>query len=381
MVGPRTRSRIRASSIAGNYKTYLASSGALMSTTLGHTGTSESETTSDTTMARPYNVDHALTITHPTVEVGRVNGSRVSGFYRYEFNGYNPTNLSNVAYCPTANPVNTTELVTKALARMNPSRPTVDLPVFIFELKDFPRMLRHLGQVLSGHIKASDIAGGYIAWSFGWAPLISDVSKLIKLTKLIDDRMRWLSRLEAGGKISKSLGKNDFPDSIVGSQALSIAGLTWDVKRTESHKSWASAKSTLLGPLPTGFDDRRWLAARAALGLNISAASLWEALPWSWLIDYLSNVGDILDAGRGFIPHKVTNMCVMTTKTVQLIPANVHSTDGCSLTGGILKTVSKHRTVVANPTVGISFSPVLTWHQTGILTSLVTSSALRKIGR
>lgn len=383
MVGPRTRSITRGVSTPGGYKGYYNPTNALWYDVHGYSGTTDYATMSDTTMAPPFTSPHSLAAERRTVEVGRINGINFVGAIRYEFSDYNQANVTDIAYCPSPSSGDSnTELVTKALARMNPSRPKVDLPVFIFELKDFPRMLRQLGNILSGAIKASDVAGGYIAYSFGWAPLISDVSKLIGLTKLIDDRMRYLSRLEAGGRVKRSLGSRDFATADLGTGGNSLAGITWKWKRTEKHKSWATANVKLLGALPTKFEDRRWLAARAALGLNASAASIWEAIPWTWLIDYLSNVGDILDAGRGFIPHRVSSMCIMTTKTVQLKAEDVVSTGtSTTFTGGVLKTVSKSRAVIANPTPGISFNSVLTGHQAAILASLTTSSALRKIGK
>jgi hypothetical protein len=39
----------------------------------------------------------------------------------------------------------------------------------------------------------------------------------------------------------------------------------------------------------------RWNAAVHLFGLKPSPSVLWEIIPWSWLIDWCSNVGDVID--------------------------------------------------------------------------------------
>jgi hypothetical protein len=263
----------------------------------------------------------------------------------------------------------------------------VDLPVFIFELKDFPRMLRDMGRVLSKGIKPSDAAGGYIAYSFGWAPLISDLKKLVDFSAHIDQRIRSFRKLEVKAKQGGSLGTVQTRSSeILREVMIPSYWVTKPIYKgkivcNEERRHWYTARAELLTALPSNAEDERLLAAKAAFGLNLSAASLWEATPWSWLIDYLSNVGDYLDASRGFIPWKCTSICLMThsKQTITLQLEETHP--GITVSSGSFLNERKARTVVANPTPSIHFDPLFTNHQVGILTSLVTSNALRGVGK
>lgn len=386
-MGPRTRSRSTDFVSGGQYRSYYVHNGQLALVGNGYTGIAGSELNQDVTMAPPFNVPHNWTKWAATVDPLRLNGANViEGNYRTDLNNWNPTNRSSVAYCPNGTlSIDWAQLKTKALALMNPSKPTVDLPVFIFEFKDFPRMLQQLGRVLQKKVKPSDVAGGYIAYSFGWAPLISDATKLFGLSKLINDRLRYLQSLEAGRRSKRRLGGQGPTVTSQGTYTLPGWGATpwlsanWQI--TEKHTYWATGKVKLLGKLPSGYEEKRWLAARAALGLNLSAASLWEALPWSWLIDYFSNIGDILDSQRGFIPHQVTQLCVMATTEVENKLSGMKPYQGITASGGTLKRVYKQRGVYIAPTASFSFDTLLSTHQQGILLSLVSSRALRSIGK
>lgn len=372
----------------GNYHGYYKPTNALWYDVQGYSGPTGYVVNNDVTMPRPYTTPHPLTIIRRVADPLSISGMAENATFRVEYNGYHVQNRSAYAYCPNSEEtIPWVQLKTKAMALMNPSKPSVDLPVFIFELKDFPRMLQQLGRVLSGKARPSDVAGGYVAYSFGWAPLISDLGKLLKLSKLIDDRARQLKRLEDRRGLRKKLGKHgpstrSQPDysvstAIIGGQPAYKASR----QIIESGTYWATGKVNLLGKLPSGFDERRWLAARAALGLNLSAASLWEAMPWSWLIDYFSNVGDILDTQRGFIPISYKEICVMATIIVEDKLSGGETRPGLTVTGGTLKTTYKLRSVYIAPSPSIHFDSILTMHQTAILGSLASAKVLRSFGK
>jgi hypothetical protein len=385
-MGPRTRSRNLAYTGPGRYEVYSAADNVLQFTGFGGQGVYEFETNTDTTMSPPYVTPHNLTIIKREADPLLLNGSVTSGGTRMEWKDYNPSNRSLYAFCPNmSNTIPWSQLKTKAMALMNPSKPAVDLPVFLWEFKDFPRMLQQLGRVLNRQVKASDVAGGYVAWSFGWAPLISDVGKLLNLSKLINDRARYLERLADRKGVRRKLGKHGpFTTTLSDRVYLGHIPGEWyraSRKVVEEGEYWASGKLNLKGALPTGFDERRWQAARAALGLNLSAASLWEALPWSWLIDYFSNVGDILDAQRGFIPFSYKEVCVMARVEVRDELSGAKLMQGIQASGGMLKSTYKQRTVYVAPSPSLVFDGFLTNHQKAILLSLATAIPLRKAGR
>ena len=57
----------------------------------------------------------------------------------------------------------------------------------------------------------------------------------------------------------------------------------------------------------------------ALFGLNPTPSLLWEVLPWSWLIDWFSNVGDVVsNMSSNAVDNLVAHYAyVMRTQTVQ----------------------------------------------------------------
>jgi hypothetical protein len=277
---------------------------------------------------------------------------------------------------------------TKALAGMNPSTPTVDLPVFLFELREFPGMLRELGDILRKKVKPSQVAGGYLSYSFGWAPLISDLKKLVNFSDLVNKRLLYLLKTSAkgGGKVSKTLdnttvtlSRSNFNGPLPQQTSIPVCRGTSTVVHTR--KVWAVANvASFLSPVQ--LDDPRLTAAKAALGLNLSAASLWEAMPWSWLIDYAGNMGDFLTANRGFIRSRITNLNLMCLDEIvdYLTVTETNWNVGISGSGNMF-TVSKKRSVSSAPVPSLAARPWFTPHMGGILGSLATSRALHAIGK
>lgn len=383
-MGSRTRERVLARCAPGARRVYLF--GSLNSTTIGNTQPTSLENCADTTSPSPY-PDHALTLTKRWSDPLTISGSVTSGIYRTEYDGYTVPDKSQYSSTPNPSVVGWAYYRTKFLANVNPSNPTVDVPVFLFELRDFPRMLKQAGDVLRGKTKPSDAAGAYVAYSFGWAPLISDVSKLVGLSKVVNDRFKYLSKISAkgGARIKRKL---EDTTNTLSTAVYTVSPPTGSIQNaldatqvtTERMKVWGVAR-VASHPSPVQLDDPNMLAARSALGLNVSAASLWEALPWSWLIDYFVNVGDYLDATRGFINSSVTGLNLMCTQELvnTLNYGKIHT--GLSISGGNMYCTRKSRSVSAVPVPSLARRPWFTPHMAGILGSLATAKALKRIGR
>lgn len=111
------------------------------------------------------------------------------------------------------------------------------------------------------------------------------------------------------------------------------------------------------------------LARRAVLGLTIDASTLWNAMPWSWLIDWYSNMGDFFEANRNIVPVQPGNVTIMSqTSTISNVtPASSYP----FLTGGTmnLEYISKDRDVFSGATLNAGLT-MLDARQTSILAAL-----------
>lgn len=387
----RNRSRDRSAISAGKQQLIRVSDGAVIQQQLGYAGSTWHETCADTTMAPPYVTPHALSIVsmgcHPPL---RINGSQPSilgGAYKAQWTNYDPTNRASWAYSPGTVSQNFQYWKNKALANMSPYKSAVDLPLFLFEFKDFPSMLRNLGDVLSKKVSPAKYPEGYLAYSFGWAPLVSDLRTLAKIQKSVDDRIRYWRKLETGTHIRRKLGEGVLAHSITsdGYTVLSAYGnpgtaLKADVVYTVKQKAWFTANAKLIGTLPAP-SNQQAAAMRTALGLTLSPTTLWNMMPWSWLIDYFFAIGDFMEATRGMLNLSIPSMCVMVRTESRSFLQNVRMAPGLTREGGDFTTLQKDRSVSLSPYPFVTTRPFLSLGQVANLGALGTVASLKSVPR
>lgn len=171
---------------------------------------------------------------------------------------------------------------------------------FVGELKEAIQMLRNPGrslrsgvsQYLSSAVKhtkkvkkrrtANDIiADTYLEYTFGWKPLLNDVRQAMDIV----NKIRLLPYEDV---VLRSRGK----DEIAGSSGISNAGGTQPLFNGRYYTSTLAEAQYItcirLGPaqmsIPKqlGFSPIDWIP------------TAWNLLPWSFVVDYFSNVGDII---------------------------------------------------------------------------------------
>ena len=347
------------------------------------------EVCTDATMPRPYTTDHPLslekTVVRPTILNGQIEADAGS-FYgpeRYQNYRFHPFS-ANVSLYEFA-PFNPDYYKTMALANASPYRSYVNLPLFLFELRELPGMLQQLGRILQRKIRATDVAGGYLAYSFGWAPLVSDLKKLFDFTKKIEDRKAYFRRLESGTHVRRSLGTQTVQVSTPMKATLtrmvgSDPAIEVEAQLEETQKVWYTLNAKLRTPLSMSQSDLHSLSRNQVLGLRINPADIWDAIPWSWLIDYFVNIGDVLEASRAVIGMDITRINVMclSKQVVVFQPKYVHT--GLTCQPGFVYRTKKARYPFSNATPAVTTTPFFTDHMAAILGSLVTVRALKARG-
>jgi hypothetical protein len=215
-------------------------------------------------------------------------------------------------------------------ARTNPSRPSVLLPVFWLELRDIPDMIRQAGRFLL-HAKrwrqyirtdhqTRDLATANLAFQFGWAPLLGDLLKLADFQSSVDKRLKEIRNATKHGGYRRRIPLDGTQSKTLRSGYHANFGnyrnfyLEYEV--TSSTKCWAVMKwkPTSGDVLPSRDGDIR----PYVLGIHPSnvLSNVWEALPWSWLIDYFANIGDVLDAGNHHLATPNGGSVMFTRTTV-----------------------------------------------------------------
>jgi hypothetical protein len=322
-------------------------------------------------------------------------------YQRYHWEGYNPPNRSGYNYCPALPTIDWAYWVTKALANISPNRAVVNLPLMIYELKDAPRMVGSIGKMLlkreknGGKISAKgwqeikddfqaaegqQIPDQFLSWSFGWAPLISDLEGLLNFAKSWEDRMDYLRKVQKGVKVQRNLKRHSFkeaqaPYSIANSGLVLLREKQWDVSY------WYTARiKPKSEDLPTDGLSGELYSLLNILGVDSPTKLLWDSIPWSWLIDYFGNIGDFLEAGNGLLSYDVTDMNVMAyIKERDVLVGELLNPYQITWSGGTLTTESKFRHIEATPRPRFARRPMLSGSQRANLGALTVSKLVKTL--
>lgn len=264
----------------------------------------------------------------------------------------------------------------KALSRVNPNVPIVSLPNLVYELREFPGMLRDLGRVLLGGSRLSDIPGAHLAWQFGWSPLIRDVDTLMNLASEIEKTRGYFNsgrfRMSLGGTIETHNTDLTFESNF---DVYARVSRRYGVSTTVWFEAFWESVDTV-PTFPTGSMLNQY---SAALGLLPSKAAFWNAIPWSFLIDYFYGVSDYLEATDARVKLNPPTLCIMQQGSAKLKSVELHNLNGSNLTltPPRYNYSLKRRFVVLNPTARLTFATHPLRGKLPILGSLLTSNALK----
>jgi len=150
----------------------------------------------------------------------------------------------------------------------------------------------------------------YLNIEFGSLPFVRDLQQVYQLMKNVDKKMAQIVRDNGRGVRRKAVLSDTstvqllragsvaarflfvFEQPALGS-SFTPSTTTYQEFRTTTEKVWFSAAYRYWIPDVTswGWNTRARLALFGALP---TPELLWEVMPWSWLIDWFSNVGDVV---------------------------------------------------------------------------------------
>jgi hypothetical protein len=238
---------------------------------------------------------------------------------------YKPHNYTNptpglalneiIGMCPTTAPVSLshasiTGLPTRdqfalmLLERTNPFRSVYSVPTNIAELVDCFKLLQKFGSAI-----ISGIASVHLRNEFGLETLQDDIRELDIILKHIYDRIEEFRRLWMKGGLKRRVKLQSGAVDGLTSSGVSISQLSTcfrygDITNVTRWAVYGSVRwypTLKLLPAPDAISEFR-RAARVVLDLNpasIGWDTQWNAIPFTWLIDYFADVGLILSASKG----------------------------------------------------------------------------------
>lgn len=317
----RNRSRVFSEQV-GNHYGVLNSSTPIVSSAIDSTVTAcGSETMTDYLSHRPH-PDQQLDYTHYRIRRPRLFGT-VPNFKGDSAKTWKLT-MNGKRFGDFASPYGAISLpskqwgyyTTKALANINPNNAAIDIPLFVFELKDIPHLIHGLGNFVMNPNNWRHVPDSWLAYRFGWAPLVNDLAALFALSESLEARKNYLRAIsrKGGKKVQRRLGSTKFTVAATANDGITFDGASCGSFRWQTAEGtedwWFTCNVKLTSSIPG--PDLGAAAFKAAFGFSNPISTVWNALPWSWLFDYFANIGTFLEATGGLInyrPSKLNLMC------------------------------------------------------------------------
>lgn len=255
--------------------------------------------------------------------------------------------------------------------RYKPTKPLADFGQMLGEARDLTRLLHFRFKSLK------DAGGNHLNVEFGWKPFISDLKKLLKMfdilvkavAQLVRDNNRGVRRkgpvesqtwtegptlIKTGlypevlypsafedpykhGTEGSSSPRNlseyfPYPTAFLPASHGGYADDWWklDLYQSEEYSDTIRFSGRFRYYIEDVRDTDWWFRVqRELLGLTPNFSLIWELMPWSWLIDWFTNVGDVISNAEDRVVDKLTADYAylvrekrrITTYTVRLIPS------------------------------------------------------------
>lgn len=236
-----------------------------------------------------------------------------SGLNRYDGKFCNAQRGNNPTLgAPPTDPASLEGMGATGIARARPGRSPFGFGQAIAELHQIPTIpsLKKAVKSLSG------LGSQYLNVEFGWKPLLKDVMAILDIQVKLARHLAQLRR-DNGKPIRRRLTVSNSDSSVVtnytdgvnrlypilttgfyrGGLPSNVVFQSW--KRQQNiARYWFSGRFRYWIPdIDTA--DYAFRAKARLLGLTPTPELVWQVIPWSWLIDWFSNTGDIISNWSG----------------------------------------------------------------------------------
>jgi hypothetical protein len=184
-----------------------------------------------------------------------------------------------------------------AWEKFKPAQPKVSLGIFIAELRDVGMLL------FTKALTFKSLGNNYLAYQFGWAPMMRDlwawfesICQIDKqINQLIRDNGKWIERK---GKLYKTV-TSELVEApyFSGGPITSLHPSSWTTgircfrTTTVEETAWFSGTFKYCIPGLNQTIAGRTRALRRLWGLEFTPTNLWAILPFSWLLDWIVDIG------------------------------------------------------------------------------------------
>lgn len=223
-----------------------------------------------------------------------------------EFRDETLGDLDYFAFCPSSSEEQLMAIGSEFVASSLPTNPTASASVAIAEFyrEGVPRM------VGSAFLRDRtsffrSLGSEYLNLEFGWKPLVNDIKQAAKAIFNSEDILKQLAR-DSGRDVHRRRYSptQRWVETPYDSWVPAVSGIADDMflsgnRHLESHaferRNWFSGSFTYhFEPARMSEVERIATEARILYGIELTPETLWNLAPWSWLVDWVSNVGPVL---------------------------------------------------------------------------------------
>jgi hypothetical protein len=220
-----------------------------------------------------------------------------------------------------------------AFNRARPKIEGVDLAMVLGEAREIPQMLKTTakafsdiwkglgGSTTSVLMQPKKIADNFLNHQFGWVPFLGDMFRLYqtytdsdkKIAQIERDNGQWVKRKRFIERLETSVFRNrsylalvnpSLNGTLYAKRTLdginNIQGFS-DFHTQTMSRVWFEASFKYY--LPQFDKSKHWNNSRygeamrlmSLYGLRVTPSTVYNLIPWSWLVDWFSNTGDVVD--------------------------------------------------------------------------------------
>lgn len=235
---------------------------------------------------------------------------------------YRNTRAVQSAHLPFSSRPTDSSLATSLMKRANLETTSFNAPLFLFELRELPKLLLQAKTLIVSpkprNAYPKELGSLWLQAQFGWRPFLSDLLSMITFADSINERATRFKKVydKGGTTVKRSLFKGtttkSFHQSFANSALLVVDASVAIESRLEvsGYVKYVPKHST-----PVTDADILKQAKSTFLGLNHRPADLWDAFPWTWMVDYFLNVGDFIAAHQGNLYFDVSEFALMERGT------------------------------------------------------------------
>lgn len=275
----------------------------------------------------------------PALGVRVQNRKYVGGFNPPDYSvfglGWDWQNVNSLISIPN-NPVpDLSDWGNKAYKRLKPHLEKASGFVFVAELRELPKLFKETAAKFSGFwnqmrgqhnanpksynswkMAPRRAANDFLAVQFGWLPFLNDIRKFHNVVDKYWSYISHLATYNGKGVRKRVTLSEEFTSSIISSgtgypvsfsaqsngESDWFTGIpSWQVREEVSTSITAVGKFSYYLPyidLAMADYTSKWNSIKRFMllyGLRVSPANIYKAIPWTWLIDWVSNLGDHVD--------------------------------------------------------------------------------------